>query len=481
MSALVRKELRLLLPAWIVALAAASVPLWTQWKFQHTTVPCYGLAILFLGLTPLGQEMSLGTFGLLLSQPEKRQHFWKIKAGLLALALLSAWVVFVTCWWLGRQFYSDDFYFESFAEMAGVSGLMTLLAFSGGLWSTLLLRDVTTAFFATVLFPLGIFSGTILCMASASGWDNIDCMITCWPLAIYAVAGFFVARRLFLGAEDVAWTGTQISLATGRGRTFRWLAFGFQQKRGPWSALIFKELQLQEITIILVPLLALLHLAALAARHFAPRWAAEMGVVDAAAIVWMIVPWVIGCVAVAEERRNNTLDGFLCLPLRQRRLFAVKLAVVMALGTVLGGVFPWVLENLGGGGGEWTGVDALEKLVSAAAAVTAIAFFASSMSRGMLQAFAVALLFTILFWTVLSLLSISSFDANHQGMDELFSLLAWPAILAACIWRAYRNFKSLQTSLRLWEVNFACLAAILTSVWLVAIASYALLVRYAGL
>jgi len=477
MSALVRKEMRLLLPAWIAALAASTLPLWfSRQVFPGFWLPCIGLAMLFLGLAPFGQELSLGTFGLLLSQPEMRRRFWRIKAGLLALALLSAWGLFALCWWIGSHHLEPWQLNEavSFAEMAGVSGLLALLAFSGGLWSTLLLRDVTTAFFATVLIPLGIFCGTILCMACVSGWDDIDCMITCWPLAIYAVTGFFMAQLLFLRAEDVAWTGTQISLATGRGWTFRWLAFGFQQKRGPWSALIFKELQLQEITIILVPLLAVLHLSALAARHFAPQWAAEMGVLDAAAIVWMMAPWVIGCVAVAEERRNNTLEGSLCLPLRKRSQFAVKLGVVMALGTALGGVVPWLLEKMGGGAGEWTGLVSLKNLVLAAAAVTAIAFFASTMSRGMLQAFAVAVLFTILSLAAFLLLFMPSYGPSTQIVDAFFSHLAWPAMLAAYVWLAYRNYNSLQTGLRLWAVNFACLAALLSAVWLVAIASYAL-------
>jgi ABC-type transport system involved in multi-copper enzyme maturation permease subunit len=480
MSALVRKEFRLLLPAWIVALAAATVPLWFLRQTSPTLwLPCFGMALLFLGLAPFGQEISWGTFGLLLSQPEKRRRFWRIKAGLLALALLSVWALFVLCWQIAsghlERWQLDQL--GSFAEMVGVSGLLALLAFSGGLWTTLLLRDVTTAFFITVLLPLGIFSGTILCMACVSGWDDVDYMITCWPLAIYAVAGFFLARRLFFGAEDVPWIGSQIFLATGRGRTFRWLAFGFQQKRGPWSALIFKELQLQEITIILVPLLALFHLAALAARHFAPQWAAELGVFEGGMIVWMIVPWVIGCVAVAEERRYNTLESLLCLPLRQRSQFAVKFAVAMTMGIVLGGVFPWLLEKVGGGGDQWTGLDALGNLVSAAAIVTGIAFFASTMSRGMLQAFAVALLFTILFWVAIVILS-NFFErigpGAHvlgPGAGALFSHLARPAMLAAYVWLAYRNYKSLQTGWRLWAVNFAWLAAVLIAVWLVAIAS----------
>jgi len=480
MSAFLRKEIRLLLPAWTVALAAATVPLWSGVFFWSLWTQCFGVAICFLALAPFGQEMSLGTFGLLMSQPEKRLRFWRVKAGLLALALLSAWAWFALCCWIGRQ-HLDPLQFkglESFAEMAGTSGLLALLAFSGGLWSTLLLRDLTTAFFATVLTPLAILSGTILCMSAVSDWQGNDWKIVCRLLAIYAVAGFFVAWRLFLGAEDVAWTGGRISLKTGRGRTFRWLSFGFQQKRGPWSALIYKELQLQEIMVILVPLLVLLHLAVWAARHFSPKWAAEMGGFEPVVVVWMMVPWMIGCVAVAEERRYNTLESLLCLPVRRRNQFAVKLTVAMSLGTVLGGVVPWALECLGAGAGRLTGFELLKGYVLAAAVVTAIAFFASTMSRGMLQAFAVALLFSFLFFLGFDLLVNSRFVESYSDLDYLFTHLAWPAMIVAGIWLAYRNYKSLQTGWRLWAVNFAWLAAVFIAVWAVACASWVLIALY---
>jgi hypothetical protein len=120
-------------------------------------------------------------------------------------------------------------------------------------------------------------------------------------------------------------------------------------------------------------------------------------VFDYAGVLWMVAPFVVGCVAVAEERRYNTLESSLRLPAPKRRQFAAKFAVVMVLGTMLGAVFPWGLESLGGGKSVgWTKHEALPLLAGAAIAVTGISFFASTLSRGMLQAFTVALLFPIL-------------------------------------------------------------------------------------
>jgi hypothetical protein len=344
---------------------------------------------------------------------------------------------------------------------------------------------MATAFFATVLVPLIIFGAT---ESTAAFWQGdhpgVDHVVYL-ALSVYTVSGYFVARRLFLGAEDVprVWTGGQISLPKARLWPFRWAGFGFQEKRDPWSALIRKELQLQEITMVLVPLFAFLQLALLALRHFAPQWAWEQSTLGPSAVlVWMMASWVIGCVAVAEERRYSTLESSLCLPVRHRHQFAVKLAVVMVLGTVVGGVAPWVLEHLGGADDAWTGLEPLKELVLAAAAVTAIAFFASTMSRGMLQAFAVALFFSFLFTALLVLMEEVLFSPFGSHADpraaSLFELLAWPAMIAACIGLAYRNYRSLQTGSRLWAVNFAWLAAVFAAVFFVSCAGSGLLKIY---
>ena len=44
-----------------------------------------------------------------------------------------------------------------------------------------------------------------------------------------------------------------------------------------------------------------------------------------------MMPLLIGCEAVAEERRLGTLEGQLCLPVKRRTQFAVKVVVVVAL------------------------------------------------------------------------------------------------------------------------------------------------------
>jgi ABC-type Na+ efflux pump permease subunit len=218
-------------------------------------------------------------------------------------------------------------------------------------------------------------------------------------------------------------------------------------------------------------------------RHFAPVWAAHLGFFNSEFLwIWMVAPVVVGCVAVAEERRWNTLEGFLCLPARKRSQFLVKFAVVMTLGTALGGVLPSVLEYIGGGNGEWSAFDgwstpfeALSTLVLFAAGVTTVSFFASTMSRGMLQGVTVALSAIILSRLTYGLL-FEMLERLHLGVIisgngfRLFPTLVWPAMLIAYFWLAFRNFTSLQTGWRLWARNYLWLAAVFASVLLAAVA-----------
>jgi hypothetical protein len=200
MNPLIRKEIRMLLPAWLAALVVATMPVWPWLDVKDEWPLAFGAAILGLALSPFGQEMSYGTFGLLLVQPEERRRFWRIKTGLLALALVSAWTLLVLCAWGSRGGSGG----VNFTELLITSVVMTLLAFSGGLWSTLLLRDMVACFFCTWLVPLVICGATFAALGHWVDPDGITFItILCCMMAVYVAAGFLWARWLFFGAQDV--------------------------------------------------------------------------------------------------------------------------------------------------------------------------------------------------------------------------------------------------------------------------------------
>jgi ABC-type transport system involved in multi-copper enzyme maturation permease subunit len=484
MSPLLRKETRMLLPAWIAALLSASLPL-CHWRWQNAagiSLILLPVAMIALALSPFGQETSYGTFGLLLVQPEDRRRFWRVKTRLLTFALVSAWTLFALCLWIARGWPpgSDAMAREDLISALKMSALITFLAFSGGLWTTLLLRDMVSALFCTVLAPIIIFCATTTAFVHWIGPQSDQFSTIAYGVQLaYAAAGFLWARRLFLGAQDVPWTGGQISLRSVRGVALRWPAFEMKGGQNQWTALVKKELQLQEITMFLVLILTLLHSVALAILYFAPQWIGSKLptelVLQAIPRLWSgVVPLLIGCVAVAEERRFHTLESLLCLPVSKRASFAVKLAVILIMGIVLGGIIPWVLAHFGGV--AFGGVisrssldqDELHSFVETAALLTGVAFYASTMSRSLLQA-----LSTALFVLILTVLVFDRFWDTIPAFNGIppFPFLAWSAMTLFC-WLGFKNYKCLQIGWRVWIDNIIRAAVLLacvtvTACWIV--------------
>jgi len=76
MTALLRKEVRSILPVWVVAMVLATLPVWLVWPSQTDgridnlglmVFGPFGLGVLLLSITPFGQELNWGTFPVLLS------------------------------------------------------------------------------------------------------------------------------------------------------------------------------------------------------------------------------------------------------------------------------------------------------------------------------------------------------------------------------------------------------------------------------
>ena len=108
MSPLVKKEIRLLLPSFVICCALAlpnfffrfnpdgSLQNW--WWFSLAFVFCGAMAVM-LALNSFGVEISSGTFSNLLAQPVSRQKIWETKIVLLAVSLSIVGIF----WWLRHR------------------------------------------------------------------------------------------------------------------------------------------------------------------------------------------------------------------------------------------------------------------------------------------------------------------------------------------------------------------------------------------
>src|SRR5581483_2589775 len=98
MNELIRKEIRLVAPAWLATVLLAIVPIWLlpdQWGIQDDTlviaaISFFAFGAVLLGVSAFGQEFGIRTFSLLLVQPVSRIRLWEIKAAVTAIALAMA-------------------------------------------------------------------------------------------------------------------------------------------------------------------------------------------------------------------------------------------------------------------------------------------------------------------------------------------------------------------------------------------------------
>ena len=485
MNALVRKEVRLLLPSWLAAMLLAVVPVWlVRPGPPHDLVFSspgllvfggFGLGVLILSLTPFGQEFNAGTFNLLLSQPLPRRRTWLTKTGVLAAGLVSALLALsLSCGIYAWETDSADFILPGLL-MSG--GLITLVACGSGLWTSLLLRQVTAAFWVALLVPLGIG----VAAARLSEFYH-EANVTAWAVAmliLYAIAGFFGGYRLFLRAQDTQWTGGTIAFPAWRISKARASSRTSRPGQTVLRSLIGKELQLHHVSLLVAGVVFLLHLIVIVLRRLNHPGLTEINsavyvILMGWIVLWFALPFLLGSLAVAEERKLGTLESLLCLPVDRRIQFAVKFGVALALSVLLCAVMPWLIESvgisLGARGGPLERAFQWEFLVflSALAVVIAVmSFYASTLARHTLQAMGLAIV-AMMLTTALVGVAASAQAAGGIAPWRNPRLVGWigiPGMSFAVLGLAYSNYRRVQIDRAEWLRNLLTLLVCLTGVF----------------
>ena len=211
MNALVKKEIRLLLPSWIVAMLLALVQGITRpYDFYVASLLFFGLTM--MALTTIGRETSLNAFSLLLSQPAERIRIWQTKISVLAVAFLTVFVVWLAAFGIALKNSNTDASDPASSYNLFITiCLIATATFTGGLWTTLLLRQIAGAFWLTLLVP-AVLAGITAAFLAENHSDNAVIAVLCVVLGIYSVGGFLFARWLFFHAQDVGWSGGVLSL-----------------------------------------------------------------------------------------------------------------------------------------------------------------------------------------------------------------------------------------------------------------------------
>ena len=466
MNAYVTKEVRLIMPAYLTALTLAIVPVWLMpWNEGGPVggLLLFVIAVAVLALSPFGREFSMATFPLLLAHPMARQRIWRTKISVLAApegtVLCAESASSVGAWWSREgaeapsQAVMSDLGQTLFTLAAVLLALLT-----GGLWSTLLVRQVAAAFWFTVFVPAGM----VMITATLGGTVPWICAVLC----LYSAAGFVLASRLFHGAQEAMWTGGTVALSgwgsTGAG------SISPSRSCRPLAALFVKELQLQQVSLFGMLGLMAMHIVVVAGRRVAQNSVQGTigAVLDFYPFVWMFVPLLVGGLSVAEERRLGTMEAHLGLPVSRRIQFLIKVLFVL----VLGGLLPLGLLL----GAEWIGTavgapaqigifDSEKTPIVLGCTLLAgsfISLYASSLSRNLLQSLGISVVLACLTFALYKagpdMDQIWNFPSWH---GSIFHLVAWPMLTIVVLSLAYGNFRRLASDLWLWRRNVGWLVA----------------------
>ena len=502
MNPLVKKEIRLLLPGFLAILALEAFAPWfvKDLDFVFGFAPViFFFGMIILAIDSFGREFSPGTFTLLMSQPVERQQIWRTKITVLLVAAALVFVAyFASCglrlhlaltdnnsiWHVNPKIIGDDFHNSMIASVA-----VMLAALTGGLWTSLLLRQISAAFWISLLIPIGLLFS--IAFVGDKFFDSASMVTVSGVLygaaGIYSIAGFLLAHRLFHRAQDAAWTGGVINFSNWRYFDAGAESSASVRRWKPLSALLKKEFQLHSISLIGAGALVVLHLAVRAFYANSNRNSTAGLAADSVWVLWLVMPLMIGCMAVAEERKLGVTEAQLCLPASRRFQFATKFIPVMIFGVLLGGIMPQLLEMVvshfgvpseffkpeshAGNQFNIPGVALFEIIIVAlAAGFTLAGFYGSTLAKNFLQALSIAIVIIIgscLFTTFLF-----AGPSNGNGQLEPLGMKLWGIFLPLVIGiltaiffipcLAYRNFSCPVESGRLWRRNiFAVVGALL--------------------
>jgi hypothetical protein len=499
MNPLVKKEIRLLLPTFLIGVALTFSILFlpdigsaTGFRAILIGLPfllCPAMAVM-MALGSFGAEVSHGTFSGLLAQPVPRTRIWQVKVRLLAAALFIGGVLWCGLFYLRFAPFRDPQNPQNYREVLVCAWMFLLVVFSGGLWTVLLLRQVAAAFWFTVLVPGAILVLTISLAKNLSDAALEGVLVAVF--LVYSLAGIGFARWLFFRAQDLQWSGGTIALPEMRGLA-RFKSFaGARRMWRPRAALWRKEIQLHQSQFVIAFVLLVLHLGVIVTRHwghYSSNSTTEL-VLDGFWMLWLVMPLLVGCAAVAEERKLGTHEGQICLPVKRRTQFAVKLLVALGLSVALGVFMPLLLEgskilpenqihaNLPHGWEAqattaqiifWNGLEAFNQflpllsLAGIAVLIGGISYYASTLSRNTLQTLAPAVAGVVLAWFLILVTMMPSqltFELDSLWRGALPYFIVLPAMVLALLALAYSNFQNVMTGWKLGRRNLLALASV---------------------
>lgn len=330
MKALFFKELRLLAPAFWMALLMGGIALLTVSIRDHSVrgmgMLCLVIGQLLLALSSMGKEISLGTLSQGMTLPVRRSEWWGIKTTALTLAMGTIWLLVALSAALLKPRYGLS-HFQVF------SGFSTLVFLTGAPMFLLLFRNGFAAFWFSILIPGFLLTWSLYLETHFPHWERDD-LFTLF-LCGYSAVALLAGRRMFLRWQDREYSSVPVQNQL-KSLFFRKAVSTVAAQRNwqPWRAQLGKEFHVQLASLCLFLFAAVC--TALSMVYRSQSHNPYHDVLDVLiSFVWIGIPVVAGASSVAVERGWGTFQDQLCLPFRRRTLYFIKLSSVTLVSILL--------------------------------------------------------------------------------------------------------------------------------------------------
>ena len=343
-TAAVAKELRALLPAFVATLVTIMLATQTDPHVRLRLlllVACLGPIV--LGSMSIGHEYAYRTLTLMLGQPVARARLFATKAAVL-MPMVAAIAVAV--------FFALPDGLERFEDARGQTGALLILAPLCGLCLapalSMLCRSSLAAMVFTIAIPVLVTMAAQIAGTATHGFGNPRAVnefafAVTWPaIALLCLAGGFLTWHLFRRLQAIEGL-TELELpSVMRGEAVR---RPVARVHGPWSALIRKELRLQQLAYVVAFLYVIAASGIWSLQVYAPEFPRIP--IEALSLMYSgLLAILIGAVASAEERQLGTLAAQLLQPLAMWKQWAVKVGTVVGVSLLLAIALPLLVNAL---------------------------------------------------------------------------------------------------------------------------------------
>ncbi len=340
------KETRALLPLFLGTLGVTSMPLLVgRYQLEPLVLVALAFGCAVMAASSFGSEFQQRTISLWLSQPLARRVLWREKMVVLGVAMLLSFVVA----WLSLWQWRNPWGVLSEPAVIGVLALIPLCTFCGAPYLTLLTRSSIAGVVFGLSIPFAISTlGRLLTFwldrreesAILAHHEETAVLVAAALLLIYCALCLWRGYTRFQKLEVIDGPVREVSFPAAAPA---WVARASRplvtRLSGAFGMLIRKELALQQMSFLSAGVFCAVVAAAALLYWFRRDWGEPLLVVEFALYVG-VLPFLVGALAVAEERGWGLAEWHQTLPPSAFKQWAAKMLVTLSTSLVLGLLLP---------------------------------------------------------------------------------------------------------------------------------------------